>query len=201
MSWSGGSPVTVRGRSDRGIGYTFPVIVIRDAPDLIVLFQPPGTVCKAVGGPRGGPGGRYLLARDGTFVDVVFDGQTVHAHVPGDAYWVIRDWDGTRYSRWYINLSAPWIRTPIGFDMEDHKLDIEVADDLSTWRWKDEDGLAWMTERGDYSPEKAEAIRAAGISAVARMEARQAPFHEDWSDMVPDPAWPIPEVAKSWSMT
>jgi hypothetical protein len=60
----------------------------------------------------------------------------------------------------------------------DHKLDIEVAGDLSTWRWKDEDGLAWMIKRGLYSPKKGKGIRAAGMAAVARMEARRAPFHE-----------------------
>jgi hypothetical protein len=37
---------------------------------------------------------------------------------------------------------------------------VAVADDLAAWRWKDEDGLAWMMERGLYSPEKAESIRA-----------------------------------------
>ena len=190
----------VRGRPAGAVGYTFPAVVVQDSPELTVLFQPPGTICKAVGGPRGGPGGRYLLSRDGTFVDVVFDAQTVHAHVPGDAFWVIRNWDGTRYYGWYINLSTPWVRTPIGFDEEDHKLDIEVADDLSTWRWKEEDGLSWMIERGVYSPEKGEAIRAVGWAAVTRMEARQPPFHEDWFGLEPDSSWTAPILPEGWDL-
>lgn len=191
--------MTVRGRPDRGVGYTWPAIVIRDGPEMIALFQPSGTVCKAMGGPRGGPGGRYLLEWDGTYRDVVFSLSTVHAHVPGDGYWVVRQWNGARHIGWLINLAAPWTRTPIGFDTLDHKLDIEVADDLSGWRWKDEDGLAWMIERGLYSPEKGEEIRAAGAAAVARMEARQPPFHDDWSTLVPDPNWPVPELAATWN--
>jgi hypothetical protein len=190
----------VRGRPEGKVGYTFPAIVVRDAPDLTVLFQPTGTTCKRVGGPRGGPKGRLLLSRDGTFVDVVFDGQTVHAHVPGDAFWVIRDWNGARYEGWYINLSAPWVRTPIGFDEEDHKLDIEVADDLSTWHWKDEDDLSWMIQRGVYSSEKGAAIRAAGMAAVARMEKRQPPFQEDWTDLEPDSSWTVPILPKGWDI-
>lgn len=188
----------MRGRPRGGIGYTFPAVVVCDRPDLIVLFQPPGTVCKRVGRPRGGPGWRYLLTRDGTFDDVVFEGTAAHAHVPGDDFWVIRGWDGSDYFGWYINLSAPWTRTPMGFDEEHHKLDIEVEDDLSSWRWKDEDGLAWMIQRGLYSHEKGGAIRAAGEAAVARMEARQVPFHADWSDLLPDLAWPIPKLADEW---
>ena len=30
-------------------------------------------------------------------------------------------------------------RTPIGFDYLDRLLDIEIAPDLSRWKWKDED--------------------------------------------------------------
>lgn len=123
--------MTVRGRPHRGIGYTFPAIVISDTRELIALFQPSGTICKAMGGPRGGPGGRYLLEWDGTHKDVVFSLNTVHVHVPGDGYWVVRQWNGTAHVGWFVNLAAPWTRTPIGFDTLDHKLDIEVADDLS----------------------------------------------------------------------
>jgi hypothetical protein len=118
------------------------------------------TSCSS--GAGSGPEGRYLLEWDGTYRDVVFSLSTVHAQVPGDGYWVVRQWNGARHIGWLINLAAPWTRTPIGFDTLDHKLDIEVADDLSGWRWKDEDGLAWMIERGLYSPEKGEEIRAAG---------------------------------------
>jgi hypothetical protein len=55
-----------------------------------------------------------------------------------------------------------------------------------------------MIERGLYSHERAKEIRAAGEAAATRTESRQAPFHEDWSDMVPHPAWPIPKVAAWW---
>jgi hypothetical protein len=113
------------------IGYTFPTIVLRDELDVVALFQPAGTVCKRAGGPRGGPRGRHLSSWDGTHEDVVFERNTVHVHVAGDGFWLIREWDGAGYTGWYINLASPWRRTPIGFDTLDHKLDIEVTDDLS----------------------------------------------------------------------
>jgi hypothetical protein len=166
---------------------------------MIALFQPAGTVCRHRGGRRGGPEDRYLVTWDGTFEDVVFRLNTVHVHVPGDAFWVIRQWNGDRNTGWYINLAAPWRRTSIGFDHEDHALDINVANDLSYWSWKDEDGLAWMIERGLYSSEKGVKVRAAGAAAVARMEARQPPFHDDWSTLVPDPHWPVPQLAVAWN--
>jgi hypothetical protein len=190
---------TVRGRPQGRIGYVFPTVVIHDSPDLIALFQPRGTICKSMGGPRGGPGGRYLLEWDGTYRDEVFELNTIHVYVPGDPFWVIRRWEDTAYVGWYINLAAPWVRTSIGFDTEDHKLDIGVADDMSSWRWKDEDGLAWMVDQGRYTAEKAIQIREAGHAAISRMERRERPFHDDWSDLHPDPSWTTPEIAVGWN--
>jgi hypothetical protein len=191
-------PATVRGRPHGRIGYVFPTVVVRESSEYVALFQPRGTICKSMGGPRGGPGGRYLLEWDGTHHDVVFELETIHVHVPGDPFWVIRRWESAAYVGWYINLAAPWTRTSIGFDTEDHKLDITVADDMSAWRWKDEDGLAWMVDRGRYSPEQAATIRANGLVAVERMERREPPFHGDWSELKPDPSWGVPELAHAW---
>jgi uncharacterized protein DUF402 len=151
MTWRHGSHVVIRSCPGGEIGYCFPAIVLRDTPAIVALFQPAGTVCKTRGGPRGGPGGRHLLEWDGTHRDVEFTRSTVHVHVPGDSFWVIREWDGDACVGWYINLSAPWVRTQVGFDTEDHTLDIEVADDMSAWWWKDEDGLARMIEHQPYS--------------------------------------------------
>lgn len=111
---------------------------------------------------------------------------------PGIRSGSFRAWNGAEYVGWYVNVAAPWRRTPIGFDTVDHILDIQVTDDLSDWSWKDQDELAWAVVHGQVSASKAEAIRQHGNDATARMNARAHPFHDDWSDTAPDPEWPIP---------
>jgi Protein of unknown function (DUF402) len=196
--WERGRPVVVRSRPDGDVGYTFPAIVVKDAPELIALFQSAGTVCKQRGGERGGPRGRNLVSWDGTHNDVVFHGAAIHVHVPGDEFWVIRTWDGTGYVGWYINLASPWRRTQLGFDTDDRTLDIDVADDRSRWSWKDEDELAWRVEQGRLSAREADAIRRHGEDAVTRMYARTLPFVDDWSSLEPDPQWPLPVLPAGW---
>ena len=49
-----------------------------------------------------------------------------------------------------MNLEEPLKRTAIGFDYLDQLLDIEIAVDLSSWKWKDEDELEEAVARGDY---------------------------------------------------
>lgn len=79
---------------------------------------------------------------DGNHVDTVWPGPgVVRLHLVGSNFSVIRAWsvESAEFQRWYVNLEASWARTELGFDSCDHILDIEVADDLSSWRWKDED--------------------------------------------------------------
>jgi hypothetical protein len=200
MSWPRGAEVTVRSRPGGAIGYCFPAVVVADEASRTVLFQPVGTVCKCRGGSRGGPQGRSLLEWDGTHRDIAVGRTTVHVHLAGDPFWVIRGWDRGAPTGWYINLAAPWTRFALGFDTEDHTLDVVVADDRSSWRWKDEDELAWMVQRGAYSAEHADAIRRNGEAAIARLERREAPFDDgSWSALSIDVKWPRPSLPAAWS--
>lgn len=199
MVWSRGFEVVVRSRPDGVSGYCFPAIVVADDGSTTVVFQPVGTVCKRRGGVRGGPDGRYLLEWDGTHRDVAATRSTVHMHRAGDPFWVIRGWEAGAFVGWYINLASPWARFPLGFDTEDHVLDVVVADDRSSWEWKDADDLAWMVERGAYAEDRAELIRRNGEAAIARLERREPPFDDDsWSSVAIDPSWPLPSMPVDW---
>lgn len=201
MGWAPGSTVVVRSRPDGAVGYCFPAIVAADSATGTVLFQPAGTVCKRRRGPRGGPRGRNLVAWDGGHRDVTVDRSTVHMHLAGDPFWVIRGWNDAGLADWYINLASPWRRFGLGFDTEDHALDVLVADDRSSWRWKDEDELAWMVEQGAYTRDRADMIRRNGEAAIARLEGREPPFDDDtWSSVVIDPAWALPSLPEGWDI-
>ena len=57
--------------------------------------------------------------------------------------------------RWYVNLEAEWVRTPIGFDTRDLILDVTVADDRSSWCLKDEQEINFRIGSKDFLPYKA----------------------------------------------
>ncbi len=201
MFWPPGSQVAVRSRPGGDVGYCFPAIVVDDEPSRTVLFQPAGSVCKQRTGSRGGPKGRNLLEWDGSYRDVGFPHTTVHVQMAGDPFWVIRRWENGSIVGWYINLATPWIRSAPGFDTEDHVLDVVVADDRSSWSWKDEDELAWMVERGSYSQERAAEIWRNGEAAIDRLERREPPFDDaTWSGLVIDPAGPVPLLPEGWQI-
>lgn len=91
------------------------------------------------------------------------------------------------------------MRTPIGFDYLDQLLDIEIAPNLSGWRWKDEDEFAQAIANGSITPENAETIRAEGEAVIAALNPRRPPFDEPWSQWRPDPHWTLPGLPEGWS--
>jgi hypothetical protein len=72
--------------------------------------------------------------------------------------------------------------------------DWDAADDLSAWRWKDEDEFSWAREVGLLTPEQALLAEAQARKAIATLEARAWPFDADWSRWTPNLDWPIPLV-------
>ena len=105
-----------------------------------------------------------------------------------------------QFVSWYIDLETPMSRTPLGFDYMDQMLDIVVAPDLSSWRWKDEDELEEGVRRGLWNAAQAVEVRAESERALARLLAREPPFNELWEDWRPDPTWARPEIDSGWGI-
>ena len=55
--------------------------------------------------------------------------------------------DDASFARWYVNFERPLLRTRLGFDVQDEKLDL-VVDASGAVRWKDEDELEEAAARG-----------------------------------------------------
>ena len=201
--WRPGDPVVWRSRPHGQIGYVMPVTVVVDSPAVTVLFQAPGSICKQRTGKRSGPRGRGMRIGDwdGKHEDRLWSGSpNLRVHKWGTAHAIIRLWDVASDAAygWYVNLEAPWRRTSIGFDTQDLVLDITVADDLSSWAWKDEDELAWSVSIGKYSDEEAAGIRDEGLHVVRALENRAWPFVSDWSMWRPNVQWEIPNLPSNW---
>jgi len=202
--WNPGTPIIWRSRPQGHIGYVMPVTVVIDSPVITVLFQATGSVCKRRCGQRGGPRNRAMLPNgwDGSHEDRVWSGPpTLRLYQWGTAHTLVRYWNFTADSAqgWYINLEAPWRRTAIGFDTQDLVLDITVADDLSSWAWKDQDELDWSVEMGSSTSEQAAAIRAEGVRVIEALEQRAWPFQADWSLWRPNIHWPIATLPANWA--
>lgn len=201
-----GDAVLWRSIYDARPGFVMPTRVIEDSAQAIALFEPTGVTVKARVGTRGGPRGRNMLPGgwDGRYEDRVWDGPgCLRLHLPGTGISVMRWWhpEKQRYDGWgwYVNLELPWRRTAMGFDSRDLLLDIVVAEDLSSWRWKDADELEWALEVGTMDAETAEFTKSAGAQAIALLEARAFPFDTDWHRWRPDPAWTLPTLPPHWA--
>lgn len=100
-------------------------------------------------------------------------------------------WDRVwRFDRWYVNLQAPFVRTPLGFD-------IEIRPNRE-WRWKDDDEFEDAVMEALLTAEEAAAIRSEGGRAIERMKRRNESFTTDWTAWRPDEKWSVPELPKGW---
>jgi hypothetical protein len=117
---------------------------------------------------------------------------------PGDQHSISAAWhEQTGEFHWYIDLTSPLRRTPVGFELVEHGLDIVVDPDAVAWRWKDEDEVAWAVERGTYTRAEAAQLYAEGERAVERLR-RERPALERWVHWQPDAAWLAPQLPAGW---
>ena len=198
--WNPGQPVTVREVWRGKIWTVRALTVVRDEPRLIALYQPAGAPWKRPYGRDGSP--LRLPLEPWTLRDDALPQDALRLIVPGEAHSVLLIWrEQWKLTCWYINLEAPFRRTPIGFDYMDQTLDIVVEPDMSSWRWKDEDEFGEAIAKGIYSPEEARVIRAEGEQARRRLLAREPPYDERWEDWRPDPSWAMPEIESGWEIS
>ena len=189
------------------VGFSVAGLVLLDDENLAVVASPLGSAVRRRAGVGSGPNGRLVLPEDwdGSYIeDKWFGAPVVRVHRKGTPWSVWRWHDGSDWRPdWYVNLELPWVRTPIGFDSQDWALDVVASTEPDgTWfvRYKDEDELAFYADLG-YLPEvMLSMIQRAGEDATRTALARTFPFDADWSQWIPDPAWPAPELPSEWSV-
>jgi Protein of unknown function (DUF402) len=169
-------------------------VATEDGP---VLWLPPGTI---VGWPgvRGRPisdvraAERYRHAWGIIERPWAGDGILI-VGVPGRPHSIWLFWESGIFVGWYVNLEDRWRPSRLGFDTQDHELDIWVESGGS-WHWKDEDHLEIAVEAGVFSAEDAAKFRAEGERVLAEW-----PFPTGWEDWCADPSWPLPTAPADWA--
>lgn len=163
--------------------------MVEDRPDLLALYLPKETPHKRW---RAAPSGPELA-------DSTWWANTLRLMFPGRAHSVWLTWrPGGDFVGYYVNLEEPFRRTAIGFDTNDHTLDIVVTPDLR-WTWKDERLLQEQGRDGNFSAGLIEEIRREAASVIAAIESRGAPFTDGWEQWRPDPGWPTPVLPANWN--
>ena len=180
----------------------FPSIVVTDTPELIATWIPLGTT--VMNGYFGGA--RHLTvevmaARSWEMVSRKWrTSGTLRLKPPGAMWslWVFWNEEMTDLRSWYINIDAPYKRTQIGFDTWDMFLDIVVASDRESWRYKDEDEFADAIAAGFFTEREANEVRATAAEALAIVKADRPPFDSTWASWRPDAKWGMPELPDGW---
>jgi predicted RNA-binding protein associated with RNAse of E/G family len=187
--------------TDGRIEIAWPCRVVEDRDDLLALFIAAGSRYKA--GPKRTAAEKRRASPTSLPPDeYVWRNDTLRLMFPGRSHSVSLSWavesDARALLKYFVNMEEPFRRTAVGFDTQDHTLDIEVAPDL-TWRWRDEHELANHVAEGFYTAELAAAARSEGenaIGAILRLEHECA--RRGWREWAPPRAWGIPSFVEGW---
>jgi uncharacterized protein len=158
--------------------------VVEETAELLALWIPRGSPYRVPAGGLRIPGDAWELEPGATTRDQLCVARRGRAHS------IYLFWEeGWELGHWYVNFERPLVRTPLGVDTFDEKLDLIVRPDGS-YRWKDEDELEAAAAAG--------LLDAAGVRAEAERVLREWPFPTGWEDWRPDPSWPVPQLPEGW---
>ena len=206
--WQRGDRITVRyvGHAHRyvparpGVLQGWPYVVVEDTPSLLALWMPVGAWMERVD----------LADRNSPLKDLIHGehpldefrrGDCLRLMLPGIPYSIWLHWSRTsprRFTGWYINLEAPFVRTGIGIDTTDNSLDLVVMPDF-TWHWKDAEMAYDWVAVGVFTQAQTEKFFSDGRDVIGMAEQRRFPFDGSFADWAPDPEWRIPTVHPEWA--
>lgn len=193
--WQPGDAITLRYLTRDGRpGMAWPFTVVEDTDDRVALFIPAGATYKRWG--RDAAGRRAL-------VDGAWRSDVLRLMFPGCGYsiWLFwRESAGVRQlAYYYVNMEEPFRHSEIGFDTNDHMLDIVVEPDLSSWRWKDDAEFEQRIVDGVYSRDFGQSVHRESETVVRRIEEHAPPFDHSWDDWRPAPTWQPPRLSERWA--
>lgn len=193
-----GDRIVMRSVWEEKIQAAWPVTVVSDSVQALVLYLAAGTTYK-IRDFSGRLDGRMPVG-EWELVDREWKSDMLRIMLPGDNHAYLGFWDRCqRFDRWYINLEREHERTKYGIDFVDHFLDIVIRPDTNEWRWKDEEELDHAVSRGLIIRQQAGRIREEGYLALKRWEAGTMPFGQGWEFWRPNPDWSIPSLPPGWN--
>jgi hypothetical protein len=189
--------------TDGRIEMCWPCRVVEDRHDLLALFIAAGSPYKA--GPKKTAAEKQRQPKTPLPPDeYVWRNDTLRLMFPRRSHSVSLSWapqtSTRRLLKYFVNMEEPFRRTVVGFDTQDHTLDIEVTPDLA-WRWRDEEELANHVTESFYTAELAKAARAEGEEVIDAIRRRDHECLRGWPEWAPPPEWQVPPFAAGWDTT
>lgn len=177
-------------RFGSGVGMTWPFKVVRDDPELTALYIPAGSTFMRW--DTSTPGRRQLVEGE-------WRRDVLRLMYPEKPYsiWLFWEGEGRPFTTYYVNFEEPFRRTPVGFDTNDHTLDILVKPNLE-WIWKDREDFEKLVESGNFSAEFGAAVEEAAREVLGLIERRMPPFSERWHEWTPPADWAAPVLHPRW---
>jgi Protein of unknown function (DUF402) len=169
--------------------------VVEDTDGLFVTFVPTGAPFGYGAGPWPTANGLQPW-----YPKPAWTGHgTLIVQRPGDAYAIQHFWTGDdrRFERWYVNLQAPMRRTAIGYDTDDHELDLVVWAD-GRRDLKDDEKMEERVREGRYTAAEVVEFRALAADIAAMLDAARAWWDPRYAEWEPDPAWGPITLVDGW---
>ena len=190
-------------RTDGSIEMCWPCRVVEDRDDLLALFIAAGSPYKAE--PKRTAAEKRRQARTRLPPDqYVWRNDTLRLMLPGQSHSVSVFWalqaEKRTLLKYFVNMEEPFRRTAIGFDTQDHTLDIEVTPELA-WRWRDEQELANHVSEGFYTAALATAARSEGQRTIDAIRRLEHACMQDWSEWIPPAEWGMAPFVDGWDTT
>lgn len=193
--WNPSDQIVMRSVWGDRIQAAWPVTVVSDTAEALVLYLAAGTAYKM----RTYESEDRLPIGEWNHLDVEWTVDMLRIMFPGDQHAYLAFWNQERrFNRWYVNLEREYRRTAMGIDFVDHFLDVVIGADLKTWRWKDEAELSRAVSLNLVSRKQAEEIRAEGCLALSRLESQMPPFGQGWECWTSSSEWLVPMLPPDW---
>jgi hypothetical protein len=189
--------------TDGRIEMCWPCRVVEDRENFLALFIAAGSPFKA--GMKATAAEKRRRPRTALPPrEHVWRNDTLRVMLPGSSHSVSLSWGPQAGQRkllkYFVNLEEPFRRTAVGFDTQDHTLDIEATPDLD-WRWRDEQELANHVAEGFYTEQLAGAARLEGERAIESMRRLDHECMQGWAEWRPPADWGIPPFTTGWDTT
>ncbi|MCH2523859.1 MAG: DUF402 domain-containing protein [Dehalococcoidia bacterium] len=200
LYWNKGDEIVLRYITRDGRpGMTWPATVIIDEVELVALYIPKGTIYKQF--QRVKPVDSNIVGYQRVLKDTEWRRDVLRLMYPGQFFsiWVFWEYNdnGREHTSYYVNMEEPFRRSEIGFDTNDHTLDIVVMPDLS-WYWKDLDELSERVTAGVYPIDFAGFVKSEADKIVVSIEKKLPPFNEGWDKWQPPKNYKIPALRSDW---
>jgi hypothetical protein len=186
----GGGRAVLRERWGGQVWTELPVQVAFRSPELVGLYVRPGAVFRRPVTRDGTP--LRLPDQAWTLRPERWRTETLRLHLPDVPCSVQAQWtnEGTarRFAGWYLSVEDPLRTGDDGsFETLDRIVDVVVAPDRRSWRWKDVDEMARARSLGLSGMVPPRDWLIAATEVLALLRDRREPFDADWETWTPAP--------------